>query len=122
MLENLPVLAKIFSLPEVYISDDVCVCAQLLQEKEKQRKLSDGERDRELSEAAAQVERLKNKLKVPQKLNQLQSNKVSRWSGEKAIHRLSNFFLQMQEISTLIAALEQQEDCSLALLTFGTHA
>ena len=42
---------------------DVCVCAQLLQEKEKQRKPSDGERDRELSEAAAQVERLKNELK-----------------------------------------------------------
>ena len=67
---------------------DVCVCVQLLQEKEKQRKLSDGERDRELSEAAAQVERLKNKLKDRQKLSQLQSNKVSRWSGEKAIHRL----------------------------------
>ena len=52
------------------------MCVQLVQEQEKRRKLSLDKKTRELSEAETQVQRLRNELKVRQKLNQLQSNKV----------------------------------------------
>lgn len=45
-------------------------------EQEKLRQVSGGEKNSELEEAQAQVERLQSELKVRMKLNQLQSTKV----------------------------------------------
>ena len=93
----------------------VRIICQLLQEKEKHEQLTSGEEHKEVVEAQEQVERLRNELKIRQKINQLQTNKVCVIKAtEKQCKYMKFFILQMQEVSALIAALEQrQDDCSV---------